>query len=362
MVYAHVLMRVFSPGSLIPRPYRDLISRAHQHSLHSLTTRLAWLLKHPLYSFHPNLRLLLICCIMNSVHDLSESCLLIHVCPLVLLMTDDTGRREVSSQARGTTLPATPLGTLSTIPRELRNDIYQYLFPEKLVVYSKSKAKANSPVTHSLLLAIFRTSKLIGEEAMRVFYSETIFICRFDCQLYKHGDLPSPALSRRMSNIEATIPCGYGHRPPGGGWFLSSLRSANEDSPSRNTLRIVFANDAHAMQRIRSTGFFEYLEYLRDFRNIVMEVMWTTSSWDISAGIVHEISNVDEERVSKDLSMVMDEIEGTVAKVLIAGEKCEISPRTGFVYARRTVFHPRELPAKQNHRQNILLEAGEVEA
>lgn len=297
-------MRVFSPGSLIPRPCRDLILRAHQHSLHSLTTRLAWFLKHPLHSFHPNLRLLLVCCIMNSVHDLSELYLLIHVCPLTLLTSDDTGRREVSFQARGTTLPATmspatPLGTLSTIPRELRNDIYQYLFPEKLVVYSRYKAKANSHVTHSLHLAIFRTSKSVSEEATTVFYSETAFYYVFNCQIWEHGSLPRTALRRRMSNVEATIPCGSQHDLQYLGWFFYGLCAVGGELPLKNTLRIAFANAPRDMPRIGYTGLFEYLKCLRSFRKIIIEVTWMTYYSDESARVIHEISDADNERLGK---------------------------------------------------------------
>lgn len=148
-----------------------------------------------------------------------------------------------------------------------------------------------------------------------------------------------------MSNVEATIPCGYQHHLQYLGWFFRGLCSVGEDSPLKNTLRIVFANGPRDMPRIGYSGFFEYLEYLRHFRKIVIEVTWMTYYSDESAKVVHEISDVDNARLSVFLGVVLDQVGRKVAKVLGAGNKLEMGPRTGLVYARRMILHPRQMPA-----------------
>lgn len=170
----------------------------------------------------------------------------------------------------------TTLGILAMIPYELRNEIYRYLFPYQLVVYSKYKAMVNHQVVDSLHLAILRTSRLVSEEAMKVFYSETIFHYAFDCEFYVHGVIPSITSRRRMGNVVVFIPCGYRQHVQRLGWFFHGLGSIREESPVKNTLHISFTNGPRDMPRIGYTGFFDHLEDVRSFRNIVIEVTWLT--------------------------------------------------------------------------------------
>lgn len=254
-----------------------------------------------------------------------------------------------------------PLSTLAMIPYELRNEIYRYLFPSRLVAYGRNKAMVNYQAVGTLHRAILRTSRLVSEEAMNVFYSETIFHYGFDCELYEHGRLPSLNLRQRMGNVVVTIPCGYWEHVQHLGNFFRGLCSAGDESPVKNTLHISLINAPRDMPRIGYTGFFDHLEALRSIRNVVIEVNWLTYYSDSLLTEVHDISEVDKERLDNFLGVVLAQIEGKVSKVLKMSDKPKMGPRKGLAYARCMVMHPRERRVKQDRWADRLLEVGEVE-
>ncbi len=254
-----------------------------------------------------------------------------------------------------------PLGLFAVIPYELRNEIYRYLFPSRLVVYGRNKATVNYQAVDTLHQAILQTSRLISEEAMNVFYSETIFHYAFECECYEHGPLPSIKLRQRMANVVVTIPCGYWGHVQHLGFFFRGLGSAGDESPVKNTLHISLTDAPRDMPRIGYTGFFDHLEALRSFRNVVIEVNWLTYYSDYLLNVVHDISEADEKHLENYLGVVLAQIEGKVAKVLKVHDKPKMGPRKGLAYARCMVMHPRERRVKQEFWADTLLEAGEVE-
>ncbi len=102
-----------------------------------------------------------------------------------------------------------PLGNLSVLPRELRDEIYAHVFP--ITIYLRTYLHRGrqywifiDPGYPRYNLAIFRLSKTIYEEAMTIFYSRTTF--GFSIPYHRISDFPSTVKDRIMNVFGLCVP------------------------------------------------------------------------------------------------------------------------------------------------------------
>lgn len=97
-----------------------------------------------------------------------------------------------------------PLGSLSGVPRELRDELYAYLVPAKIDLNPllDGHQYLTSKLSNSLVstLAILRLSRTIHEEAMTVLYCRGTF--RLLLPYHRIRDFRVPSITDRIMNVE----------------------------------------------------------------------------------------------------------------------------------------------------------------
>lgn len=186
-------------------------------------------------------------------------------------------------------------GTLSKLPREVRDEIYRYLVKGRYIVSGRSITadstyQPGSAITHYQPdSTILRVSKSISDEAMSIFYSESIFnlFLRVSSQLRDMSQAPK-ALTDKMMRINYHIYGFGGHFPDyENAESLQPSNSKNMKAICDNTIGHLVSTDitrGHIqiiLYEIRdlthafTSPLFQTFARLRAFRTLMLELCFS---------------------------------------------------------------------------------------
>lgn len=138
------------------------------------------------------------------------------------------------------------LGTLATLPREIRDEIYGYIFSGLCkAIYSSTWKLLNIPDRRLLTklresgvdLTMLQLSKAINHEAAAVLYSEGVFLCSLIFKL-KLVCLPQASIDRMM-RIELDVYAGLGSLCYNEAW-KSIMKKLNSAGLVRKSIHVNF--------------------------------------------------------------------------------------------------------------------------
>ena len=180
---------------------------------------------------------------------------------------------SLSPSACKTTTNSPGLGTLATLPREVRDEIYRslvkasYLF-DKFGVFERSADTSG--------FAIFQVSKAVNHEANSIFYSESAFFFYLNRGLPRII-LPSAPLTNRMMLVVVNIDESYCFEDSSSSWrqrIHDNLKTTVDRfsglSVLRNTLLIRLNLTSPDLDCLLSDHFFERLKACVGFRTVLL--------------------------------------------------------------------------------------------
>ncbi|KAM0797653.1 hypothetical protein BDR22DRAFT_824094 [Usnea florida] len=96
-------------------------------------------------------------------------------------------------------------GALFTLPREVRDEIYRFVFRKRYIMYiTRPGSDDPVPSTGKHELAILQVSKAINHEASDILYADSVFRFSMNFNLFKVSSAPAH-LANRMTNVELDL-------------------------------------------------------------------------------------------------------------------------------------------------------------
>ena len=160
------------------------------------------------------------------------------------------------------------LGTLSILPREIRDEIYRHLLKSHFYLYHTSlRPRSRSP--HLSLLSV---SKATYNEASSILYSESVF--QLHSAYIPTWYLPEPTV-RRMKKIEIVFDSwNYWSK-----WFASELNELNIGRHPRDSLAIISRHGGMEWSETLLGLVSEELDAFKAFRTVSLIVNLKTGPW-----------------------------------------------------------------------------------
>ena len=164
------------------------------------------------------------------------------------------------------------LGTLSILPREIRDEIYRNLVKDYYCFYYSSTIPCKWTLrmvlrsrTKKPNLALLLVSKATYDELSSMFYSESVFQFGFD-RPYNPTYLPE-AILRRMMKIELVFGSGYWQD-----YYVRAVKMLNSEDTLRDSLTITSDFGPLEVGEILTGRLSKELEAFKSFRAVTLKV------------------------------------------------------------------------------------------
>ena len=155
------------------------------------------------------------------------------------------------------------LGTLSILPREIRDEIYRNLFKGHYCSYDSSDRMRSQ--TQKSDLALFSVSKATYDEGSSILYSESVFRLGFD---YDPTIYPPEPTLRRIMKIELVFECCGCWHPS----YSDTLNELNIGRTLRDSLTVISKFGALETGEALLRRLSEAMEAFKSFRTVTLKV------------------------------------------------------------------------------------------
>ncbi len=187
------------------------------------------------------------------------------------------------------TIPFTPLGTLSVLPRELREEIYSHLCNHNFYFnssrkYPHSKWQSKDVTAHHLSMSA--VSKHIRQEFLIIVYAEAVLIFRDECLLSDYvWQRQNISFVDHIQNLELRTSLGDSYCD-----YCGRHRSVGDDNlPAKKAVPTLFFTGTRILRNtcviqleyctpkemalLLRSPFFHAIKHLKNFKSVILQLV-----------------------------------------------------------------------------------------